>query len=159
MVAECPCHEAEGDLLSVHPVGAGVGRVVLRPIFDESPEGCGVFFILGGGIGADEGVDKGEAVGFPDEFDIGGGVVGELGPVFVYVTLNERSLRVKSLGLREERSFAAIAAQDDMAEIIFMPIRRKVCFYKFVGEVFYFAVEEAIGFIDGDLFIPWDVFW
>ena len=69
-VAECPCHEAEGDLLSVHPVGSSVGRVVFRPVFDESPEGFRVFFIVGGGIGTDEGVDEGEAVGFPDEFDV-----------------------------------------------------------------------------------------
>ena len=48
------------------------------PVFDESPEGFGVFFVLRGGVGADEGVDEGEAVGFPDEFDVGGGVVGDL---------------------------------------------------------------------------------
>ena len=76
--SECPCHEAEGDFLSVHPVGTGVGRVVFCPVFDESPEGFGVFFVLGGGVGADEGVDKGKAIGFPDEFDVGGGVVGDL---------------------------------------------------------------------------------
>ena len=53
------------------------------------------------GIHADEGVDEGEAVGFPDEFDVGGGVVGELGPVFgsIYVILRERTSRPKSLGL------------------------------------------------------------
>ena len=79
--AEGPCHETEGDLLSVFPVGAGVGGIVVCPVLDELPEGLGVFFVLCGSVGADEGVDEGEAVRFPDEFDVGGGVVGDLGPV------------------------------------------------------------------------------
>ena len=79
--AESPCHETEGNLLSVFPVGAGVGGIVVRPVLDELPEGLGVFFVLGGGVGADEGVDEGEAVWFPDEFDVGCRVVGDLGPV------------------------------------------------------------------------------
>ena len=87
-VAERPSHEAQGDLLSVHPVGSRVGRVVICPVFDESPEGFGVFFIASCNVGADEGVDEGEAVGFPDEFDVCGGVVGDLRPVFVHVTLS-----------------------------------------------------------------------
>ena len=78
VVTESPCHEAQSDLLSVHPVGSRVGRVVSCPVFDKSPEGFGVFFVLGGGVGADDGVDEGEAVGFPDEFDVGSGVIGDL---------------------------------------------------------------------------------
>jgi hypothetical protein len=70
VVTERPCHEAEGDLLSVHPVGSRIGRVVSRPVFDESPEGFWVFFVLGGGVGADEGIDGGKAVGFPDILNI-----------------------------------------------------------------------------------------
>ena len=64
--------------MSVHPVGSRVGRVVLRPIFDEGPEGCGIFFVVGSSVGTDEGVDKGKAIGLPDEFDVGIGVVGDL---------------------------------------------------------------------------------
>ena len=79
--AEGPCHETEGDLLSVFPVRAGVGGIVVRPVLDELPEGVRVFFVVGGGVGADECVDEGEAVRFPDEFDVGCGVVGDLGPV------------------------------------------------------------------------------
>ena len=52
---------------------------------------------MSGDVGAGEGVDEGEAVGLPDEFDVGGGVVGELGPVFSYVILRERLLRPKNL--------------------------------------------------------------
>ena len=95
--AECPCHETECDLLSIFPVGAGVGGIVIRPVLDELPEGLGVFFVLGDGVGADEGVDKGEAIRFPDEFDVGRGVVGDLGPVFIFVILRERSSRPKNL--------------------------------------------------------------
>ena len=95
--AECPCHETEGDLLSIFPVGAGVGGIFVRPVLDELPEGLGVFFVLSEGVGADEGVDEGEAVRFPDEFDVCGGVVGDLGPVSLFVILRERSLRPKNL--------------------------------------------------------------
>ena len=83
VVAERPCHKADGDLLSVHPVGTGIRRVVSRPIFDQSPEGFGVFFVVRGGVGSDEGVDKGEAAGFPDEFDVSGCTFGDLRPVFI----------------------------------------------------------------------------
>jgi len=69
-VTERPCHEAEGDLLSVHPIGSRVGRVVLRPIFDQSPKGFGIFFITSSNIGTDESVDKGEAIWFPDKLNI-----------------------------------------------------------------------------------------
>ena len=58
--------------MSVFPVGAGVGWIVFRPVLDELPEGLGIFFVLREGVGADEGVDEGEAVRFPDEFDISG---------------------------------------------------------------------------------------
>ena len=95
--AEGPCHETEGDLLSVFPVRAGVGGIVVRPVLDESPEGLCVFFVLSDGVSADEGVDKSEAIRFPDEFDVGGRVVGDLGPVFTYVILRERSSRPKNL--------------------------------------------------------------
>ena len=73
--AECPYHETEGDLLSVFPVGAGVGGIVVCPVLDELPEGLGVFFVTCRSVGADKGVDKGEAVRFPDEFDVGCRVV------------------------------------------------------------------------------------
>ena len=56
--------------MPIHPVGTGVGRVVFGPIFDESPEGLGVFFILGGDVGPDQGVDESKAIGFPDVFDV-----------------------------------------------------------------------------------------
>ena len=56
--------------MTVHPVGPRVGRVVLRPIFDQSPKGFRIFFIAGGDIRADEGVDKGKAIWFPDELNI-----------------------------------------------------------------------------------------
>lgn len=69
--------------MSVFPVGAGVGGIVVRPVLDQLPEGLGVFFVLGDGVGADEGVDKSEAVRVPDEFDVCPGVVGDLGPVFL----------------------------------------------------------------------------
>ena len=105
MIAERPCHEAEGDLLSVHPVGTCVGRVVLCPVFDESPEGFGVFFIVRGGVGTDEGVDEGEAVGFPDEFDVGGGVVGDLRPVF-HPTVTEGAVLGSDVWAGSTRSFA-----------------------------------------------------
>ena len=68
--AECPCHETKGDLLSVFPVGAGVGGIVVCPVLDELPEGLRVFFVCGGGVGADEGVDEGEAIWFPDILNI-----------------------------------------------------------------------------------------
>ena len=70
--AEGPCHEAQGDLLSVHPVGAGIGGIVFHPVLDELPEGLGVFFIFGSSVRADEGADEGEAVRFPDEFGVYG---------------------------------------------------------------------------------------
>ena len=44
-------------------------------------------------------------------------------------------------------------------DIILVPIRRKACFYEIVREIFYFAVEDAVCFGDGLLFIPWNVFW
>lgn len=68
--SERPCHEAQGNLLSVHPVGTCVGRVVLCPIFDQCPEGFRVFIVACGSVSTDEGVDEGEAVGFPDELDV-----------------------------------------------------------------------------------------
>ena len=79
--AECPYHETEGDLLSVFPVGASVGGIMFCPVLDESPEGLCVFFVLSDSVGADEGVDKCETVRFPNEFDVSGGVVGDLGPM------------------------------------------------------------------------------
>lgn len=58
--------------MSVFPVGAGVGWIVFRPVLNELPEGLGVFFVLSVRVGTDEGIDEGEAVRFPDEFDISG---------------------------------------------------------------------------------------
>ena len=102
--------------MSIFPVGAGVGEIVFRPVLDELPEGLRVFFVTCRSVGTDESVDEGEAVRFPDEFDIGCGVVGDLGPVFL---------------------------------LSIIPSRRKSYLTIFVGEVFEFAVEEAIGFFDG----------
>ena len=70
---------------------------MVRPVLGQLPEGLGVFFVLSDGVGTDEGVDKGEAVGFPDEFDVGRGVVGDMGAVFIFVILRERSSRLKNL--------------------------------------------------------------
>ena len=38
-------------------------------------------------------------------------------------------------------------------KIIFMPIGREACFDELVGEVFYFAVEEAVGFLYRDIHV------
>src|SRR5262245_43058405 len=70
VVTKRPCHEAQGDLLSVHPVRSGVRWVVFCPIFDQSPEGFRVLLVVRCGIGTNEGVDKTKTVEFPDEFDI-----------------------------------------------------------------------------------------
>ena len=72
VVTKRPCHEAEGNFLSVHPVGAGIGGIVFCPVLDELPEGFGVFFIPGSSVRADEGVDEGEAIRLPNEFDVYG---------------------------------------------------------------------------------------
>lgn len=52
---------------------------MIRPILDELPEGFRVFFVLGAGVGADEGVGEGEAVRLPDEFDVHVSLRGALG--------------------------------------------------------------------------------
>src|SRR5258706_5556802 len=164
MVTERPCHEAEGDLLSVHPVGAGVGWIMLYPVFDESPEGFGVFFVVSGGVGADEGVDEGKAVGFPDVLYINMSLRGGLLPFPTKQSpVTRRLLRQKPRAPRSDIIIGELGPvfggiEFDARDGVFMPIRRKTCFDKFVGKVFYFAFEDSIGFFDGGLFIPWNIF-
>lgn len=128
--AEGPCHETEGDLLSVFPVGAGVGGIGVRPVLDESPEGLGVFFVSGGSVGADEGVDEGEAVRFPDEFNI---IVGNC-----FVRLGLDTLRYSTIS--PPRNDIIIGDLRPMFLSPVMPNGRKSGLMIFVGEVFEFAV-------------------
>ena len=51
-------------------LGPVLGGLCFAQSSMRSPEGFGVFFVVGGSVGADEGVGEGEAVGFPDEFDV-----------------------------------------------------------------------------------------
>ena len=105
--------------MSVFPVGASVGWIVFRPVLDELPEGLGVFFVLSDGVGADESINEGEAVRFPDEFDVSSGVVGDLGPVLGRVEF-------------------------DAGNGVTMPVGREVCVLIGVREVFELAVEKFV---------------
>lgn len=92
--------------MSIFPVGAGVGWIVFRPILNQLPEGVGVFFVLSDGVGADKGVDEGEAVRFPDEFDIGCRVIGDLGPVLLFSVMPNGRKAGFAIFVREVFEFA-----------------------------------------------------
>lgn len=147
--AKCPCHETEGDLLSVFPVGAGVGWIIVRPVLDELPEGLGVFFVLSDGIGAGKGVDEGEAVRFPNILNIHMSLRGGL--LFFPPKQSPAMRRLLRQKPRAPRSNMIIGNLRPMFLSPVMPNGRKACFTIFVGEVFEFAIEEAVGFFDGDV--------
>ncbi len=77
--------QAEGALLTAHPVRTTVRRITRHPILERRPEELDVAFIAIAQPSANEGVGPGEAGELPDALDIIGAGITEAGPMLVRI--------------------------------------------------------------------------